>query len=334
MARPMSPDEPAADPPREFVVAADDEGCRLDVLLTRHFSDHSRVLLRRAIADGGVLLDGARPKVAYRVRAGQRVSVVLPQAPRQCPLPENIPLEILYEDQSLAVVNKPPAMVVHPARGHWSGTLASALRYHFEVLSTAGGDTRPGIVHRLDRDTSGVVLVAKSDLAHLRLSRQFADRSMQKEYLAIVVGQVDRDSDLVDEPIGAHPTSREKMAIRRDDPASRPAQTIVHVRERFRGFALVTAFPKTGRTHQIRLHLAHRGHPVLCDRLYGGRARLTEGELERRQEDDRPLLERQALHAARITFAHPESGQIMTVEAPTPADIERTLLALRKYRGL
>jgi 23S rRNA pseudouridine1911/1915/1917 synthase len=294
--------------------------------------------LRKVINAAAVQVNGRRQKAAYRVRAGDCIDVSLPPLPRQAPRPENIPLEVLFEDEHLAVVNKPPGMVVHPARGHWSGTLTAALQFHFERLSSVGGPTRPGVVHRLDRDTSGLLVVAKTDAAHHRLSQQFADRSVHKEYLALVVGAPDRDRDVIDRPIGLHPYQREKMAIRPQDPRARPAQTFYEVQERFRGFAALRLEPYTGRTHQIRVHLQAIGCPVLCDRLYGGRARITRAEIAGLPEPEEPseadvLLQRQALHAHRLRMAHPHSGETLEFVAPLPDDVRRTLQALREHRG-
>lgn len=318
----------------ELVVQATEAGWRLDVFLAHHFPDYSRVHLRRAITAGGVGVDDKGGKPSYRLKPGQRVRIVLPEIPRQSPKPENIPLEILLEDDHFLVVNKPPGMVVHPARGNWSGTLANALAYHFAGhLSSLGGPARPGIVHRLDRDTSGVVLVAKNDMAHAKLSGQFQSQTIHKRYVALVLGCPELDRDLIDEPIGAHPRQREKMAIRRDASVGRPARTFYETRERFDGFALLELAPKTGRTHQIRVHLDHIGYPVLCDRQYGGRARITRGEIRRDSSDTFVLLERQALHAQRLSFAHPESGCPVEVEAPLPLDIQAVLDELREHRS-
>jgi 23S rRNA pseudouridine1911/1915/1917 synthase len=226
-------------------------------------------------------------------------------------------------------------MVVHPARGHWSGTLASALAYHFgSQLSSAGGPTRPGIVHRLDRDTSGAILVAKSDLVHGKLAAQFAGRTIQKEYYALVAGAPRVDRDIINEPIGAHPQHREKMAIRRDASIARAAETYYEVVERFDGFAALRIRPKTGRTHQIRVHLGHIGCPVLCDRQYGGRSQIQRGEIRRDPNDSVVLLGRQALHARRLRLIHPQTGQNLDVEAPLPADITGVLDELRKHRAV
>jgi len=330
----MSAPDPSSEPV-ELVVGPGESGWRLDVFLAHYLPDYSRVHLRRVIATGAVTVDQGGCKPSYRLKPGQRVSLVLPEIPRESPRPEPIPLEILYEDDDLAVINKPPGMVVHPARGHWSGTLAGALAYHFAGrLSTTGGPTRPGIVHRLDRDTSGVLLVAKNDQAHNRLAAQFEARTIEKSYLAIVAGRPIRDRDVVEEPIGMHPRHREKMAIRRDDPEARHAETFYEVIEAFDGFALVRATPKTGRTHQIRIPLDHIGCPVLCDRLYGGRAVITRGEVRREPADETVLLDRQALHAHRLRLAHPQTGEPLELEAPLPADMETVLAELRQYRKL
>jgi 23S rRNA pseudouridine1911/1915/1917 synthase len=258
------------------------------------------------------------------------VRIRLPERPRERPIAEAIPLTILYEDEHIAAVNKPPAMVVHPARGHWSGTLSGALTHHFEFLSQVGGATRPGIVHRLDRDTSGVIVVAKTDQAHMGLTAQFEARTTEKEYLAITSGRPDRDRDVIERPIGIHPYQREKMAIRVSHPTSREARTFYEVLERLERFALLRVAPKTGRTHQIRVHLEHIGCPVLCDRLYSGRSQITRGELLGGRDDGDVVLKRQALHAWRLSLHHPISKQPLSFEAPLPEDMERVLGILRK----
>jgi len=327
--------EPLSDEPIELTVDQAAAGWRLDAFLAFHFPQYSRVHLRRVITAGGVRVNGNGGKPAYRLHVGQRVTIVLPEIPREAPHPENIPLDVLYEDEYLVVVNKPPGMVVHPARGHWSGTLAGALQFHYgQGLSTAGGPTRPGIVHRLDRDTSGAILVARTDQVHTSLGVQFASRSIEKEYYALVSGVPDHDRGIIDRAIGVHPRQREKMAIRREDELSRTAQTFYEVAERFDGFAAVRVAPKTGRTHQIRVHLAHLGCPVLCDRLYGGRAQITRGEIRHDPTDAEVLLDRQALHARRLKFMHPASGQPIEIEAPVPHDMAAVLEALRAWRPL
>jgi 23S rRNA pseudouridine1911/1915/1917 synthase len=319
--------------PFDRLVEPEHAGCRLDVFLARQFPEFSRAHLRRGIDAGGVLINERPAKAGQRLKGGDLLRVTLPELPRVGPVPENIPLDVLFEDKHLAAINKPPGMVVHPAKGHWSGTLTAALAFHFQELSGAGGPTRPGIVHRLDRDTSGVVVVAKSDAAHYALAEQFAARTVEKEYFAIVVGSMDRDRDLIDMPIGPHPYQREKMAIRRDHVSSRPAQTMYEVAERFAGFTALRVRPKTGRTHQIRVHMAAISCPVLCDKQYGGRAEITRGELRRQPDDRTIMLARQALHALRITLAHPVSGERLTFEAPLAADLLAVLVELRGYRS-
>jgi len=326
--------DPLREEPITLMVEAEDVGLRLDAFLAARLTRYSRVQLRRAINKEYVTVGDRPVKAAHRLRQGERIAVRLPDSPQHGTKPEEIPLDVLYEDNVLIVVNKPPGMVVHPARGHWSGTLAAALAYRFEQLSGVGGSTRPGIVHRLDRDTSGVIVMAKDDATHLALSAQFEQRTVEKQYTAIVWGVPDRDSDLIDLPIGAHPYQREKMAIRTTHPTAREARTFYHVERRFRGLALVRVLPKTGRTHQIRLHLAHIGCPVLCDRLYGGRSQITLGEILTGREDGPVLLERQALHAQRLKLIHPATGVPIEFTAPIPADMQRVLDKLIEHRSL
>ena len=288
--------------------------------------------LRKVIGAGGVRVNGQGTKVAHRLTAGDQISLVLPPMNTAGPHPEEIPLDVLYEDEHIIAVNKPPGMVVHPARGHWSGTLASALAFHFRQLSSVGGPTRPGIVHRLDRDTSGVLVVAKTDPMHFALAAQFENRTTEKEYFAITAGVPDRDRDRIEQPIGIHPQQREKMAIRASHSSSREATTFYEVVERFAGFAAVRVLPKTGRTHQIRVHLAHIGCPVLCDKLYGGRSSIAQKELIR-GGGDTIVLTRQALHAQRIKLAHPATGEPIEFTAPLPADLAVVLEMLRSARS-
>ena len=324
--------------PLELIVAETESGRRLDALLTERMPTFSRAHLQRVILAGGVQVDGSHGKASQRLRGGQRIKVIMIDPPREGPQPESIPLDILYEDESLVAVNKPPGMVVHPAKGHWSGTLASALRNHIEPLSSLGGATRPGIVHRLDRDTSGVIVIAKTDVAHAHLAEQFQQRTVEKEYFAIVCGKVDRDRDHIDAPIGPHPREREKMAVVPEDPRSKPARTFYEILERFDGFAALRVLPKTGRTHQIRVHLLFIGRPVLCDRLYGSRSRITLSEIRRDKiEPDSPkpdeaLLHRQALHARRLRLRHPSTDKEIEFTAPLPNDIAGTIAALREFR--
>lgn len=329
----MPPPDAKPHVPCELTVGPEDVGKRLDAYLADQFSDYSRGQLRGVIETGHVQVEGQYVRPAHRVRLGQRVLLTLPELPPTGSLAEDIPLDLLFEDEHMAVVNKPPGMVVHPARGHWSGTLTCALAHRFEQLSSVGGPTRPGVVHRLDRDTSGVILVAKSDRVHGALSGQFEARTTEKEYLAIVRGQPDRDRDIIDRPIGRHPYQREKMAIREQHATSREARTFYEVVERFARHALVCVQPKTGRTHQIRVHMAHIGCPVLCDRLYAGHAKITDQELQGRVEGGAVLLERQALHAWRLRIRHPVTREPLQFEAPLPEDMQRILVRLRELDG-
>ena len=315
-------------------------GWRLDLFLAHHFPVYSRTLIRSGIMSGGVLIDPnsdkpSRGKPSFRLKPGQVVRFTLPEIPREAPRPEPIPLDILYEDDELVVVNKPADMVVHPSRGHWSGTLVAALAYHFGgKLSTNRGPMRPGIVHRLDRDTSGAILVAKNDVIHGKLAALFEERKIRKEYFAIVLGQPHLDRDMIDAPIGFHPKIKEKMCIAAaNDPDAKPAQTFYEVVKRYDKMATIRCLPKTGRTHQIRVHLTHTGYPILCDRMYGGRKIITREELlgERPislNDDDRTgiaLLKRQALHAHKLVFVHPATGKELEIVAPIPADMQAVL---------
>ena len=317
---------------QSVTVAPEQAGMRVDALLAKALPQVSRAKIQKSIRKGLVWIDGEKAKPSFRVKELQVVQFELPPQESDAPIPEDIPLEIIFEDEHMAAVNKPPAMVVHPAKGHWSGTLTAALAFHFQKLSGVGGENRPGIVHRLDRDTSGVILVAKTDQAHRALAKQFEQRTVNKTYLAIVSPEPDRDRHLVDKPIGHHPYQREKMAIRIGHSTSREASTFFEVAERFRGFAVIHAQPKTGRTHQIRLHLAHWGHPVLADRLYSGRAKIMSEQISKDKTDETVLLDRQALHALKIEFDHPVSQERMTLDAPIRSDLVNTIEALRKYR--
>ncbi len=318
----------------EFLVTDEYAGKRVDLVLALLLDNYSRVFLRRIVMENKVCVNGKPVKPAFKVFAGQTITVnLLPPPPREGPIPENIPLDIIFEDDCLVIVNKFPGMVVHPAKGHWSGTLTAALAYHFQQLSDAGGPTRPGIVHRLDRDTSGVIVIAKTNEVHFKLCAQFESREVNKTYMAIVAGTLDRDRDRIIQPIGNHPYQRDKMAIRAGHHSSRDAETFFEVVKRFPGYAYLKVEPKTGRTHQIRLHMAHIGCPVLCDRLYGGHANVMRGQLQRRQVRGLPplatdadvVLTRHALHAAKLEFNHPKTGERLSFEAPLPADLQHTL---------
>jgi 23S rRNA pseudouridine1911/1915/1917 synthase len=328
----MHPDDPSA-VPIELIVDDTAVGLRLDAFLADKFNQYSRMQLRKAINNDGVLVNGRRSKAAHRLHAGEQIWISLPSIPRDGPTPEPMSLDILFEDATLVVLNKPPGLVVHPGRGHRFGTLVAGLAHRFDQLSSVGGPARPGIVHRLDRDTSGVLVVAKTDRAHLALAAQFEQRVVEKEYYAIVAGVPDHDRDIIEQPIGIHPYQRDKMAIRAGHHTSRTARTFYEVERRFLGFAAVKVLPMTGRTHQIRLHLAHIGCPVLCDKLYGGRSQITIGEIREGREDGDLLLDRQALHARRLKLTHPISNEVLEFQAPLPADLVRVLAELQRHRS-
>jgi 23S rRNA pseudouridine1911/1915/1917 synthase len=312
------------------------DGVRLDQYLVSVFPDFSRSAVQRVIDAGGVAVNGKTAKASYKVRHGDHLRVRPPEPTHPAPVAEDIPLEVLYQDDFLALVNKPADMVVHPAKGHWSGTLVNALRFHFPQLSGLNGDYRAGIVHRLDRDTSGVILVAKEEQTHRDLSLMFEQRQVFKEYVALTAGVLDRDSDYIEGKIAHHPLDRVKMTVTdEEDEDGKDACSYYEVIERFRGFSYCRVQPRTGRTHQIRVHLASVGCPVLADKVYSGRDRLHLSDLTGAAgPDDVLLLSRQALHAQRLRLRHPRRGTILEAAAPLPAEFQRTLEALRRHRPL
>jgi len=298
---------------------------RLDRALAGSIDDLSRTAIARFIEEGRVELDGEpATKPSQPVQAGQTATVTLP-APRPATVEaEEIPLTILLEDSDLAVIDKPPSLVVHPAAGHSAGTLVNALLFHIDDLSGVGGEIRPGIVHRLDKDTSGVLVVAKNDLTHRRLSEIWGSGDVVKEYVAVVYGTPSSEKGVIDAPIGRHPRHRKKMAI---VPSGRPARTEYRVTDRLRHVSVLGCLLHTGRTHQIRVHLASIGHAVVGDPVYSGPQ--WKGIPDKRIQKLLREFPRQALHAARITFPHPSSGASTTVEAPLPADMAGLIAALR-----
>src|SRR5579875_84634 len=292
---------------------------RLDQYLAAAFTDFSRSVVQRVIDAGGVLVNGKPAKASYRVRSGDRIRIEKPEPTHPMPIAEDIPLDILYEDEYLAAINKPADMVVHPAKGHWSGTLVNALRFHFDQLS----------------DISGVILIAKEEQTHRDLSQLFEQRKIFKEYLALTAGVLDRDSDYIEGRIAHHPHDRVKMIVSDDeDDDGKEAVSYYEVIERFRGFSYCRIQPRTGRTHQIRVHLASIGCPVLADKVYSGRDRLYLSDLVPGldSEHEELLLSRQALHAYRLRLRHPRRGTILDLEAPLPPEFQKTLAALRQYR--
>ncbi|MDB5313452.1 MAG: rluD 3 [Gemmataceae bacterium] len=321
----------------DMLVKIKAEGMRLDQYVHMHLQDYSRSEIQRSIEAGGILVNGKATKASYKVRKNDHLRVGMPEPAHDLPVPEDIPLDILYQDEFLAVINKPADMVVHPAKGNWSGTLVNALQFHFrDHLSRENGGFRAGIVHRLDKDTSGVILIAKDDATHRACSNQFETRKVFKEYVALAAGELDRDTDYIEARIKHHPHDREKMTVTQDatDPDAKDALSYYEVLERFRGYTLVRVQPRTGRTHQIRVHLASVGCPVLADKLYGGRDRFTLADLvpDLPRDLDEVLIGRQALHAFRLRFRHPQTGDWIEVEAPLAPDVRRALEALRAHR--
>jgi len=319
-----------------ITVEARAHGWRIDHYLARLYPNYSRSAFQKAIVQQAVLLNGLPAKTGRRLRVNDTLSVKLPGESDSSLPAEDIPLDILYEDDSLVVINKAADMIVHPGRGNYHGTLAGALQFHFDQLSDMAGQLRPGIVHRLDRDTTGVIMVAKDNQVHSRLSSQFENREVTKEYRALIWGRPDFDSDLIETHMRVHQGKREKMQVCEPGGKSREATTWYEVIERFPKATYIRLLPKTGRTHQLRVHMDHLGHPILADSLYCGQAQVTKADLtpDSDSSNESPvLIERQALHAMRLTFRHPQSGKEMTIEAPLPADMQATLDFLGSLNG-
>ena len=312
-----------------YTVTGDEEGVRLDVYLAGRDAGLSRSQIRKAVEEGRVLVNGRRVKAGHRLREGETVDLVIPEPAPMDVQPEAIPLSVVFEDEHLLVVDKPAGMVVHPAAGHSSGTLVHALLHHCRDLSGIGGVLRPGIVHRLDRDTSGLLLVAKTDGAHRGLTTQFRERLIDKTYLAVVLGVPPTDAGEVLLPVGRHPSDRKKMSTRSS--RGRDAVTRWRVRERFGAATLLEVGLLTGRTHQIRVHLASQGYPVVGDAVYG-RSGLLKSVADMETRSILRGMKRQALHAARIAFRHPLQGVPLSFESPLPADMAGLCEALRGRR--
>ncbi len=305
------------------VVGPLDDGTRLDLYLNEVLDWNSRSRIKEAVKLGTIVVNRERVKPSYKVKEGDSVDVHSePPPPEDFLLAEDIPLDIIHEDASILVINKQPFIPVHPGAGHRTGTLANAFAFHFQNLSDVAGPLRPGIVHRLDRDTTGLLCVAKTNRAHYSMTSQFHDREVEKTYIAIAEGVMEFDEYVVDKPIGRHPKNPIKMAIVE---RGRASFTRFEIAERFNNFTLVRCFPKSGRTHQIRVHLESLGHPIACDRLYGRRHRISYGDLASLGAHDpanRKLMERQALHAATLCFSHPLTGERVTYEAPLAPDMQ------------
>jgi len=318
--------ESAVAEPQILVVTAEDEGSRLDRFLVECLGAHSRSWWQRRIRAGDVLVNGRAVKTGYALDAGDQVSIQAAQEPPPAIRPVDLPLDVLYEDDEVIVVSKSAGLVVHPPGPSELPTLAGALLARYGVLADASGPLRPGIVHRLDRDTSGVIIVARNDTVHAFLSRQFAERRVGKTYVAVVLGVVEYDEDIVSAPLARHPRRREMVAV---SPDGREAQTRCRVVERFDGFTLMELHPSTGRTHQIRVHMAHLGHPVAGDALYG-RGPVTAHEVTGR--GDEAVMARQALHAFRLEIDLPGAAGRRVFEAPWPDDFSRFVALLRRHR--
>ena len=287
-----------------------EDGQRLDAFLAESLSDLSRTRIQRLIADGRVTVDSERVRPSHRLAAGQAVAVALPEPASDALKPQPALLTVVHEDADLIVVDKPPGLTVHPAAGQADGTLANALLALYPEVEGVGGPRRAGIVHRLDKGTSGLLVAAKNEAAHASLTAQFKDRLVSKRYTALVVGSLSEERAVIEAPIGRHPRQRQRMAVVDD---GRPAATPYRVLERYRGYTLVEASPKTGRTHQVRVHFASIRHPLAGDATYGRRL---------------PELDRQFLHAAFLAFRHPRSGETVEFRSELPPDLRRFLQSL------
>ncbi|MEI3519881.1 MAG: RluA family pseudouridine synthase [Anaerosacchariphilus sp.] len=301
---------------QRLTVSPEDAGVRIDKYLAEQLPDITRSYLQKLLKDGSVQMNGKPVKASTKTAVGALIALTIPEPEEPEILPENIPLDILYEDSDVILINKPKNMVVHPAAGHYTGTLVNALMYHCRGdLSGINGVLRPGIVHRIDKDTTGVLIVCKNDRAHNALAEQLKEHSITRKYRAIVCGNLKEDEGTVDAPLGRHPQDRKKMAIVRS--GGKRAVTHYRVLERFGNYTYIECRLETGRTHQIRVHMASLGHPLLGDEIYG-RAKS-------------PFkLEGQTLHAMVLGFIHPTTGEYMEFEAPLPEYFEKLLEKLRK----
>jgi 23S rRNA pseudouridine1911/1915/1917 synthase len=311
----------------EFHVAEPEAGTRLDVYLATNIPSMTRSRIQKLIDQGLVQVRGQAAKAGQKLRAGEAVILFKPPPVEDEPAPEDLPLGILYEDQDIAVVDKPAGMVVHPAAGNIRGTLVNALLHHLKNLSGVGGVLRPGIVHRLDKGTSGIMVVAKNDAAHKGLTDQFKKREIRKIYFALVYGNVRENEGVVELPVGRHPRDRKRMSIR--SPRGREALTRWRVVERFGDVTLLEVVIKTGRTHQIRVHLNTIGHPVIGDRIYWNPRRLASVS-DRAERSKLAEMTRQALHAGTLGFHHPLTREYMEFTSPLPEDMETLIRYLRE----
>ncbi|MBU4055988.1 MAG: RluA family pseudouridine synthase [Proteobacteria bacterium] len=315
-----------------FTLCADiaSEGMRLDLFISKALSQQSRSGIAQLIKKGLVQVSGQDCKTGYRIKAGDIVTGFFPPAQPGTYLPEPIPLVIVHEDDHMLVVNKPPGLVVHPAPGHYTGTLVNALLYHCPDLKGIGGEIRPGIVHRLDKDTSGLMVVAKDEKTHQALSTQFKSRLVTKEYLALTHGLWKENSGRIFLPIGRHPSDRKKMSVH--SPKGRPSETLWGIENQFHGLSLVRANLKTGRTHQIRVHFAAVHHPIVGDPVYSNPKLIS-----RLSPEIRGVLKdvnRQMLHAKHLAFTHPETKKAMSFDSELPEDMALVMQRLSKIKAL
>jgi len=298
----------------ESTVDVKSTGVRLDVFCATEFQDKisSRSYVQKLIETGNISVNGKESKTNYKVKTGDKITFIQPKAQEVAILPEDIQIDIVYEDSDLLVINKKRGMVVHPAPGNYSGTLVNALLYHCKDLSDINGMIRPGIVHRIDKDTTGLLVVAKNNASHIFLSEQLKNHDIKREYIAVAEGVIKENSGTINLPIGRHPVDRKKMAVRSEN--SREAITHFNVIERLQGHTLVVCNLETGRTHQIRVHLSHIGFPIVGDPLYGFR--------------DTHGITGQALHARKLTFTHPSTKEVVSFEAEPPADFSELVRGL------
>jgi len=302
----------------EFKVLESEKNIRVDLFLSKKSIGLSRSLIKKII-DKGLVLSGRNPlKAKYKTKDGEQIKVIMPPARKLNVEAENIPLDIAFEDDSVIVINKPPGMVVHPAAGNFSGTMVNALLYHCTDLSGIGGVERPGIVHRLDKDTSGLLMVAKNDLSHQSLTRQLQERSIVRKYIAIVHGVIKENSRIIDKEIGRHIKNRKKMST--ITKKGREAVSIFNVVKRFSNASMIEVFLKTGRTHQIRVHLSSVGYPIAGDKVYG----------RKKNSSRTSIIKRQALHAAVLGFHHPKTDKYLEFNAPLPDDMQEAINNLKE----
>jgi len=304
---------------------------RLDLYLQSRFSRFSRTHIQTLIKQQGVTVNENSAKASTKLSAGDKIILNIPEPKSTEIVGEDIPLNIVYEDDDMMVLNKQANIIVHPARGNKSGTLVNGLVYYASQLSSINGDFRPGIVHRLDRNTTGVICVAKTDAAHLGLSKQFADRTTQKTYIAVIHGVPELTADCIDQPIGVNKSFREKMCVNLE---GKNAVSFYKVLEEFRGYSIVELSPRTGRTHQLRVHMQYLRHPIVADDMYGGKVIYPWQIEDREAAPEDPVLNRTALHAWKLEIDHPTTGKRMLFTVDLPEDIQKLIDSLREHRKI